>query len=177
MTFGAVDHLYKFNSFGKVFEWGSGGSKLFFSKICKSIISTEYDEKWFSLLEKKLTYHSRVKYDLIKGEEWVSNPEGQYTENMKQYTKLYWEKYTQAFDTYDNYSFDTIIVDGRARPSCIAHFLSKLKKEGVLIFDNSERVAYRNSLELLSPSKATKIFPCSVFFDTAFSQTSIFEKA
>ena len=47
-------------------------------------------------------------------------------------------------------SVDFVLVDGRARTECAYYSISKLKKGGLFILDNSERDRYNIVFEFLS---------------------------
>jgi len=51
--------------------------------------------------------------------------------------------YAKSIDPYPDAYFDIVLIDGRARPSCVAHAQHKVKVGGYLILDNSERDEYR----------------------------------
>jgi predicted O-methyltransferase YrrM len=43
-------------------------------------------------------------------------------------------------------SFDLVVVDGRARQSCLTHALPRLRGDGLVVFDNSARRRYRPAI-------------------------------
>jgi len=43
--------------------------------------------------------------------------------------------------------FDLIVIDGRARAECLLAAKSHLKKDGRILFDNSNRKRYRHQIE------------------------------
>src|SRR5690554_7836675 len=55
MTYDAIDFLSSIAAPDhEVFEWGSGGSTLFFARRCDRVISVEHDKKWNNFLKEKL---------------------------------------------------------------------------------------------------------------------------
>ena len=55
LTYDAINFLEKIcNSDKRVFEWGSGGSTLFFAARCKDVTSIEHDTFWIKSLREKL---------------------------------------------------------------------------------------------------------------------------
>ena len=50
--------------------------------------------------------------------------------------------YFQEIEKYPDSSFDFVLVDGRARVACMINAIDKIKKEGILILDNSDREKY-----------------------------------
>lgn len=55
--------------------------------------------------------------------------------------KDYWTYYNACTAMPDE-SLDFILVDGRARPECVCLSLPKLKKNAIIVLDNSERARY-----------------------------------
>ena len=52
-------------------------------------------------------------------------------------------------DRYDDNVFDLVMVDGRARNSCIWHARRKVKPGGYLVLDNAEREKYLSGIKLM----------------------------
>ena len=59
------------------------------------------------------------------------------------------EKYAKAILESEG-NFDLIVIDGRDRVNCAKYAITKLKDDGVVIWDNSEREKYNESFELLA---------------------------
>jgi hypothetical protein len=55
--------------------------------------------------------------------------------------------YFRALNDIKDHSLDFAIVDGRARTECCHEILPKIKKNGILILDNSERDRYNPVFE------------------------------
>ena len=58
--------------------------------------------------------------------------------------------YVGCIDRYPAGSFDVVVVDGVERPACGAAAIARLKPDGLLVLDNSDRPAYRGAIELLT---------------------------
>lgn len=52
------------------------------------------------------------------------------------------QRYASQIDKYPDQHFDLVIVDGRARPSCLMHGVPKVKVGGMLVLDNADRDYY-----------------------------------
>src|SRR4030095_4954133 len=85
------------------------------------------------------------------------------------------ETYARTIENFPNESFDVIVVDGRARPSCILHSLKKIKKAGYLVVDNSERKYYLSGFDFTNWRSWNFFGPVPYSYN--FSRTSIFQKA
>jgi len=122
---------YSFNDFFiprlksdiEVFEWGSGSSTLFLAKRVKNIISIEHDK---SFIIKDLPKNAVVKY-------YELNYNGEYSKAILN----------------ENKEFDLVIVDGRDRVNCVKNGIKRLKKDGVIILDDSQRENYQEAKEFM----------------------------
>jgi hypothetical protein len=133
-------------------EFGSGFSTLFFAPKIKTLVSIEHNESWYLMIKNKLNksqitnveYHLKPENDSIEFEN-VFFP----FENEKLIVRRDFVNYFSALDNYENEYFDFILVDGRARCECALMSIDKLKKGGIMILDNSERVRYQFVFDLL----------------------------
>ncbi|MCH2224868.1 MAG: hypothetical protein MK066_08880 [Crocinitomicaceae bacterium] len=130
-------------------EFGTGSSTAFFAKRTKHMVSIEHHKGWYEQTKNKLSAagHSNVDYRLIEKQDPTSTdsvetyfPKVLGLENYE-YRKDY-INYFCGLDDVENGFFDFIIVDGRARPECVFRSIDKLKSNGLMILDNSERVRY-----------------------------------
>jgi len=142
-----------------VFEYGSGGSTLFFAKNVKKLVSVEHDKYWYEKVSERLSddEFSNCEYTLLLHEpEKEPSPQRggddckSYRSTVKKYEGMSFEKYVRSIDEYPDGCFDLVFVDGRARPSCIARALKKIRSGAFLMLDNSERKRYSNSVSLLA---------------------------
>lgn len=111
----------------KVYEFGSGNSTLFFSKRVNSINSVESDHGFFEELRPKLDPVSNVTYSYFPDEE------GAFGDSIKPFSK----------------TFDVIVVDGADRVNCARNSIAALKDDGVIIWDNSDRLEYQEGYDFL----------------------------
>jgi hypothetical protein len=102
-----------------VFEYGSGGSTIWWSNRVREVISVEHDRDWFEKLREMIGSRARISHiDLEYG--------GAYAKEIQKYRSR----------------FDVVVVDGRDRVNCLKNCLSALTPSGVVILDNSERPEY-----------------------------------
>ena len=107
-----------------VFEWGAGGSTVFWAKNCASIISIEHHPDWAKRVREML---------LDRG---LSPHVVQYIARDDDDT---FHSYADAILVYPEDSFDLVFVDGEAscRDRCLANALSRIRPGGWLLLDNS----------------------------------------
>lgn len=167
-----------------VFEFGSGGSTMFWASRVQQIISVEHDLVWYQRMNAYLKDQkiSNVEYLLAEpadDPEFVTkdyrNPNDCISSDSS-YKGKNFENYVRSIDRFPDQSFDVIVVDGRARPSCIQHSLSKLRKNGYLIIDNTERTYYTSPFEFGKSSWKISNFAGPVPYMHDFSETTILEK-
>lgn len=105
-------------------EYGSGRSTFWFAKRCKHLTSVEHNEKWFGIVNKKISMLNNLNVDY--------SLQGLNDDPLK-------SNYYRTIDNFDNESLDFVIVDGKYRDILSLKAIEKLKKGGLLILDNAER--------------------------------------
>jgi len=131
-------------------EYGSGFSTLFYAQRVKQMEVIEHHKGWYEKIKnilKEKQLDKKVNYHLIEPNEETINKapsffnEAECPENFS-WRKIYYN-YFEHVKTYPDEHFEFIIVDGRARVECSFNALAKLKKGGLFILDNSERLRYQ----------------------------------
>jgi hypothetical protein len=185
MTFGAIDFLKKIiRPDMQVFEYGSGGSTLFWTQRVRHVVSVEHDPRWYEAmrLQYQATPSQNLHYTLVEDrQDTLSEAKDpgdprHYISTDPKYAGRSFQEYASAIDPYPDESFDIIVVDGRARPSCILHAIPKLKKQGYLVIDNTERAYYLSSFSFPATEWIKWHFPGPVPFSRGFSETTIFKR-
>lgn len=93
-----------------VFEYGCGYSTIWWKGKNVNYIGVEDDEKWYDLLKK-------------------NQPNIQLKKDLKEYVNLIYET---------GKKFDVIVIDGQGRFDCVKPALDCIKKDGMVILDNSD---------------------------------------
>lgn len=134
-----------------VFEYGGGGSTLYFLDRGAKVITIENDSEWYERLSAQIKSDGLMEMwlgilALPKAPENVeakdaSDPD-MYTSGSATYRNFDFNDYVSTIDNYADLSFDVVVVDGRSRPSCIKHAAEKVKVGGYLLLDNTEREYY-----------------------------------
>jgi hypothetical protein len=111
-------------------EWGCGGSSVWLGRRLAHLTSFEHQIDWFRDVKERL---GRFGID-----------------NVKLYHcgkgTAYYVEYADAILQQQDESLDLILVDGRARPRCMSNAITKLKRGGVLILDDSQRDYYAGGI-------------------------------
>jgi len=163
-----------------VFEYGSGGSTLYFAKRVLKVISVEHDLAWYRLVSGILQRENvlNCKYLIMEPQSvsgCISDATDPQSYASHEYANTSFEAYVKSIDACPNECFDLVFIDGRARPSCILHARSKVKPGGVIILDNSERGYYSSGKELLSDWERID-FSGPAPYGRYFWQTSIWKR-
>lgn len=187
ITYDAIRLLEKIITVGaSIFEYGGGGSTLFFlTKQPKQLVTIEHDKEWFRVLKEIVDKKRFKNWDsrLIEAEKSnttgldITNPDHYFSDDVN-FKGSVFKSYVQAIDEFPDQHFDIVMIDGRARTSCIKHAVNKVKKQGYLILDNSERKYYTVQQQKLLDKQFTLILSnfTAVPYSTSFSQTSVWQK-
>ncbi len=109
-----------------VFEYGSGGSTIWWANRVKNVVSVEHDREWYEKI--KSIHNNNV--------------------NLRHINLIYGGEYSKSVRECGVH-FDIIVVDGRDRVSCIKQSVDFLKPNGIIILDNSDRVEYIDAINFL----------------------------
>lgn len=189
ITFPALNYLQEhIQAESRVFEFGGGGSTLFFCKRVAEVVTVEDNAEWFKILTEVVQnkhYQNwkgfHVSPEKIAG---LENKSHENPANFKSGSKsldlasMSFEQYARSIDPFPENHFDIILVDGRARPSCIQQALPHLKKGGLLVVDNTERPYYLAPFKELFASKyRTELhLRAPVPYTPDFTRTTILRK-
>jgi precorrin-6B methylase 2 len=126
MNFSMVEFLQeRLPSDVRLFEYGSGASTRFWAKRVRQVISCEHDETWYARIGADLPDNAHVFYQ-----------------------KLDEENYARAISAQDG-EFDVVVVDGRLRPMCVRHSVTKLTDRGVIVLDDTHRPTLKEAVEFM----------------------------
>jgi hypothetical protein len=134
-----------------VFEYGGGGSTLWFVQRVSRVITVEHDHSWYQRLMCELrNYHvtnCTLLYEPIDEENPVrsigSVPGINY--GSAEITGSL-ESYVRVIDRFPADSFDLVVVDGRSRPACLIHAIQRVKPGGLLLLDDADRTRYETGI-------------------------------
>lgn len=116
----------------KFLKFGSGASTAWWAKLVKEVDAVEHDENWFELVRRTKAANSNI--FLETGEEYFSKIVSMEKE------------------------YDIVFIDGRDRNKCVEPSLTKLNKNGVIIWDDSQREEYRSGYEVLCKNGFKRLF-------------------
>lgn len=151
VSFPALDRLQGLlKPTDRVFEYGAGGSTLFWLDRVAEVVSVEHDRLWFADLEQRIKKESGSRWTGIlvppTPGDLVAEPDPaeptHYASADVPSKHFNYKAYVHAIDRFPDAYFDVLMIDGRARTSCLAYATAKLKPGGLLVLDNAERTYY-----------------------------------
>lgn len=148
LTFNAVEWLQGVTSMGgfKVVEWGMGSSTNFFRDHSAYLLSFERNLEWYKLFPEPLDMP------------WRSKLITEVTGHLNEYSDQY---------------FDIALIDDIDRNECIREVMSKMRKGGYVILDNSDRPEYEEGIALFKDYKRIDFWGPGLF-NRYFWMTSVF---
>jgi hypothetical protein len=152
-TIEAIEFLEKNLGKNQVgFEFGSGSSTFWFSKLTDRIYSVESDRSWYNLVTSKIDefFLKNIELECVECD-MLPIWDGDTEKEESHY------EYAGKILEYD-FDFDYVSVDGVARSLCIINAIKKIKPGGFLIIDNAERPAYHDSFSSIKEEWVSHIF-------------------
>ena len=155
LTYPAIDWLEQWPlENAKVFEWGCGGSTLYFLNRDATVTSVEHVSDWADAVQSKAREIKRDRLEircrsLPDSEQAVSSPEI----SKPTISSPTASSYESAIEDYADDSFDLILIDGRRRIACLRSAIPKVAPGGVIILDNADRERYSQVVNKLSGSE------------------------
>jgi hypothetical protein len=131
----------------RVFEYGSGGSTLFFGRRVADVVSVEHDRGWLEATRSAVAGLAGVELILAEPRPPENDAEAAYTSSDPAFAGQTFVDYVTAVDRYANHHFDVLLVDGRARVHAFFRAEAKVRVGGLVILDDSERPTCRGALD------------------------------
>ena len=154
ISFPALQFLDKILAPGmQVFEWGCGGSTIFYARKGTFVTSIEHSLDWSKLVGERLLAGKYTGWSIQHiPPEPANAPDATICDHpsyLSTDAEFYGQKFLQyvcKIDSYQDKYFDIVAIDGRARSSCVMHAVPKVKQGGYLLWDNTERSEYQNAI-------------------------------
>jgi hypothetical protein len=142
-------------------EYGSGGSTRYLLERAGALTTIELDADWLRRVEAAVDPARRAAWtptlvayepDAASASADPADPEA-YVSAARSLHGVAFRAYAAAIDTYEDDTFDLVLVAGRARPSCLRHALAKVGPGGLVVLDHAERPWYGPALALDEPAR------------------------
>jgi precorrin-6B methylase 2 len=135
LTYPAIEFIQRrINKEMSVFEYGCGGSTLWWASRVKEVISIEHDKDWYQRILPTIPNNVMLEYVELE----------------------YGGKYSQQIFKY-KCRFDIVVIDGRDRVNCGLNAINALKPGGVIVWDNSDQEEYEQGYQFLLNNGFKKI--------------------
>jgi predicted O-methyltransferase YrrM len=126
LPFAVIDHLSELLESGsRVFEFGGGGSTLWFADRGMLVTTAEHDPEWHALIAATAPPTCELLLPVGAG------------------------AYAESIDEQPDGTFDLVLIDGQDRMRCIAHAIVKVRPGGHLVLDDSHLPAHEPAQALL----------------------------
>jgi hypothetical protein len=181
ITFSAIEFLDQYTDDGmNIFEYGTGGSTAFFLSKGANVFSVEHDETWANEICQKLSENSENWILTLRKPQKISDfssrspsEPNDFISNSLSYSGLSFMEYANEIKRYPDAFFDIVLIDGRARPSCFIAALSKVKKGGIIVWDNTDRETYWKAITMSPKQLKLLEFPGPSPYVDFFTKTSV----
>lgn len=158
---------------GRVFEFGCGGSSLWWASNAAEVISVEHDADWAARVSAEapanLKIVSRVLNEACSPErqalvaDFFANPPELPLSGHPDHDLMHglmcpeFVAYATEITEYEPESFDVVVVDGMARALTAWLAIRYVKPDGIILFDNSDRWQYNGAFRLLNAAGFRRI--------------------
>lgn len=144
-TFDAMDIVDAFmrdKPGARVFEYGAGASTLWLARRGAVITSVEHDPDWGTKMVERTRGDTNIQIRIVAP---VKSDAPRYRSAVASWSGHDFEGYVHSIDEQDG-AFDLIVIDGRCRAACLERAKGRLAEGGLILFDNSRRSRYRESI-------------------------------
>lgn len=185
MTFSAIEFLKsEIKKNMRVFEYGSGGSTLFFANLGCEVHSVEHDAAWYNAVQAEIhrrrLYSCRIRLARPEpapaGSAYSPDEPGSCLSDAPAFLDRSFREYVHAIDAYPDGYFDFVVIDGRARNSCFVNCVSKVRRGGFIVWDNTDRESYSRYVDAAHEGLEFIDFPGPSPYVDFFTRTSVWKK-
>jgi Methyltransferase domain len=146
-TYGAIDTVEAWMAHRsrppRVFEYGSGASTVWLARRAGEVHSVEHHRDFADHLRPVLSGVGHVTLQVVEPRPARKPPA--VASGKEGYQGLDFAEYVATIHAVGG-EFDLIVIDGRARASCLPAARAHLVADGLIVFDNSWRSRYRAAI-------------------------------
>jgi hypothetical protein len=129
----------------RVFEWGCGGSTVYFAKRVEQVVSIENDPVWHERILEALQERDLPNVDLRLVP--IQDDPGSHD------SPFFFHDYIHAIDDFEDHYFDLIAIDGWEKNPCTEQAIPKIRSGGVILVDIFAKSTWDEILPLFDPSE------------------------
>ena len=143
------------------------------------MVSVEHDPAWYERVRAAIPPDAPLDYRLVPPEPAPPAPAdpadpAAYCSGDPAFAAWRFRRYATQIDAFPEACFDLVLVDGRARPSCLVHAASRVRPGGTLILDNTERAYYTARLGSLLSGWTATTYAGAVPGPPVFTETTFY---
>jgi hypothetical protein len=173
ITYPAIEMLKRIDVSAKiVFEYGAGGSSIWWARRAAHVTSIEYNPEWQQFVRAPLLPNNTIRViekdapipEGIKDEmerhffQAGLDPEPDYQHGWSPSVACRpFLAYATSILQYPAGHFDVIVVDGAARVLCAWLASQRIGGNGLIVFDNTDRIIYQKAYEWLASQGFARI--------------------
>lgn len=166
----------------QAFEWGAGGSTIFWARRGLGGVTVEHDRARAEAVARGLKEVPNRDWQLqiVATDPYcrqhAADPgaPADYASGVLEGRSF--KAYVSVIDAFPDHSFDLIVVKGRSRPACVVHALNKLKPGGCLLLCDATNQRYDRVVSLADREMPRRDLLGPVPCERRFSVTYIWEK-
>ena len=113
----------------QVFEYGGGGSTLWFLERGATVVTVEHHPGWAAELRERITSDRWTLLERSDADDYA--------------------EYVAAVEEYPDDSLDVVVVDGRERARCATAATRKVRPGGLLVVDDVDRERYHAAIDAI----------------------------
>ena len=118
----------------QVFEFGGGYSTVWYGMHSGQVVTVEHNSAWLDQMRTMVGSNVTLLQRNITGDEATSEGDS---------------VYSGAIEAYPLKSFDIIVIDGMERVRCAHVAPPRLRDDGIIVFDNSDKPLFRPGIDYL----------------------------
>jgi hypothetical protein len=158
----------------KMFEYGCGKSSIWYAKQVQEYIAVEHEKSWYEQISEKIRELNLSNCTLLYIPLNEENNKFNWRTDWSPYKQLpripknpKFLDYIRSISKFPDKYFNFIVIDGRERVHCLMEALPKLKDNGYILFDDTNRPRYKEIFQILKDWQKRS-------FDFGLAQTTLF---
>jgi hypothetical protein len=169
-TYGAIDFLEReLTPDLAMFEYGGGQSTLYWANRLRRVVGVDHDPAFVDLVRQSLPPNAEFRLvpeaaavsDTLAlrgaGQPTLSDPERTVQTWRSGQLNAIFECYALQILDFPQNTFDVVVVDGMARTLSTWAALQHFRRDGFIVFDNSDREFYRPAYDMLADAGYRRI--------------------
>lgn len=135
----------------RAFEWGGGGSTIWLTRQGASVTTIESDPAWVERVASQapgvdIRLVRSADDGVLRSEPWTRDDGAHF-----------FDEYVASIDSFDDETFDLIIIDGFCREACARQARTKVRHGGLVVIDDTHFPAVAPALAVFDDWPTTRL--------------------